>query len=71
VLYASDVSATARFWERLGFERFFQLPDGEPGYVGLRRGGSGLAVVAAAWPRKRYGMVMGDEPRFEMYAFSA
>jgi lactoylglutathione lyase len=43
VVYATDVTRTARFWERLGFARFFQLPDdGEPGYVGLRRGGSEL-----------------------------
>jgi hypothetical protein len=33
------VSASATFYERLGFERHFQLPaDGEPRYVGLRRG---------------------------------
>jgi len=39
VLYAADVTRTARFWERLGFERFYQLPaDGAPGYVALRRG---------------------------------
>ena len=25
VIYAGDVSETARFWERLGFTRFYQL----------------------------------------------
>jgi lactoylglutathione lyase len=70
VVYASDVSQAARFWERLGFARFFQLPaDGEPGYVGLRRGSSELAVVAADWPREQYGMSMGNGPRFEMYVY--
>lgn len=48
VAYASDVERTARFWERLGFGRFFQLPEqGTPGYVGLRRDEAELAVVAA------------------------
>ncbi|HEY1367888.1 MAG TPA: hypothetical protein VGF23_12260 [Gaiellaceae bacterium] len=39
VVYAADVRATAAFYERLGFERHFQVPpEGDPGYVGLRRG---------------------------------
>jgi len=60
VIYASDVSETARFWERLGFTRFYQLPaDGEPGYVGLRRASSELAVTAADWPRQQYGLGPG------------
>jgi lactoylglutathione lyase len=69
IVYATDVTRTARFWERLGFTRFFQLPDGEPGYVGLRRGGSELAVVAADWPAQQYGLSPGDGPRFEMFAY--
>ena len=37
------------FGERLGFTRFFQLPaDGEPGYVGLRRGSSELVAQLRA-----------------------
>ena len=70
VVYARDVDKTARFWERLGFARFFQLPgEGEPGYVGLRRDGSELAVVASDWSREQYGFVLGDGPRFEMYVY--
>ena len=70
VIYASDVSETARFWERLGFTRFYQLPaEGEPGYVGLRRGSSELAVTAAEWPRQQYALSLGDGPRFEMYVY--
>jgi lactoylglutathione lyase len=34
VVYATDVAATARFWERLGFTQFVQLPaEGDPGYT--------------------------------------
>ena len=72
VIYASDVERAARFWERLGFERHFQLPaDGDPGYVGLRSGTSTaeLAVTDAGWARERYGMTLGDGPRFEMYVY--
>ena len=70
VVYATDVTATARFWERLGFTRHFQLPpDGEPGYVGLRRDGAELAVTAREWARDQYGLALGDGPRFEMFVY--
>ena len=70
MVYVRDVGQAARFWERLGFARFFQLPaEGEPGYVGLRRGGSELAVVAGDWPRQQYGLDLGNGPRFEMYVY--
>jgi lactoylglutathione lyase len=71
VVYASDVGRTARFWERLGFTRFYQLPgDGEPGYVALRRGDAELAVVAGEWTRDQYGLSVGDGPRFEMFVYA-
>ena len=70
VVYVRDVGQAARFWERLGFARFFQLPaEGEPGYVSLRRGGSELAVAAADWLRQQYGLDLGNGPRFEMYVY--
>jgi lactoylglutathione lyase len=71
VAYASDVEAAARFWELLGFERHVQLPpDGEPGYVGLTRDGAGeLAVTHAQWAADRYGLSLGNGPRFEMYVY--
>ena len=70
VVYASDVERTAQFWERLGFSRFFQLPEqGTPGYVGLRRDEAELAVVARQWPREQYGLDPGDGPRFEMFVY--
>ena len=72
VVYASDVERTARFWERLGFGRFYQLPEqGAPGYVGLRRHVAELAVVATEWPTERYGLQPGNGPRFEMFVYVA
>jgi hypothetical protein len=46
---------------------------GEPGYVGLRSDASGaeLAVSNAQWATDRYGLSMGDGPRFEMYIYVA
>lgn len=72
VVYASDVERAARFWELIGFRRHVQLPaDGEPGYVGLRRGAQGpeLAITNAQWATSRYGLSMGESPRFEMYVY--
>ena len=71
VVYATDVSRTARFWERLGFTRFVELPaGGDPGYVGLRRDGAELAVTAREWARDQYGLALGDGPRFEMFVYT-
>lgn len=70
VVYATDVDATATFYERLGFERHVQLPpEGEPGYVGLRRPGGELAIVDAQWPADRFGRSLGDGPRGEMFVY--
>ena len=71
VTYSDDVDRAARFWELLGFERFYELPhpDGGPGYVGLRCGSAELAVTHGDWPRERYGLRLGDGPRFEMYVY--
>lgn len=71
MVYATDVSRTARFWERLGFVRFYQLPaEGQPGYVALRRGDAELAVVAGEWAHDQYGLTVGDGPRFEMFVYT-
>src|SRR5829696_8069416 len=70
VIFATHVTATAEFYERLGFSKQFQLPpDGEPGYVGLRRGSYEVAVVDAAWPVDQYGRGLGTGPRFEMFIY--
>lgn len=74
VVYASDVERAARFWELLGFRRHFQLPaEGAPGYVGLRSDTSAaeLAVSNMEWAIERYGLSMGNGPRFEMYVYVA
>ena len=74
VVYSSDVERTAQFWELLGFRRHYQLPaDGAPGYVGLRSDESAaeLAVTDARWAVDRYGLSIGDGPRFEMYIYVA
>lgn len=72
VVYAKDVERAAQFWELLGFRRHFQLPaDSDPGYVGLRSDASTaeLAVTNIQWSIDRYGLSMGDGPRFEMYVY--
>ena len=71
-MYATDVERTARFWERLGLRRHFQLPpEGDPGYVGLHGDTSSaeLAVTSLDWAKERYGLSLGDGPRFEMYVY--
>ena len=70
VVYASDVLRTVAFYASLGFTEQFRLPaDGEPGYVGLRRGASELAVVTVESPRQLIGLEPGDSPRFEMFVY--
>lgn len=74
VIYSTEVERAAQFWERLGFRRHFQLPpEGEPGYVGLTSEDSSaeLAVTHAQWAADRYGLSMGQGPRFEMYVYVA
>lgn len=56
---------TARFYELLGFERRFELP----GYVAMLRDEAEIAVVDAGWPKERYGMDVGDGPRFELFVY--
>lgn len=71
VAYSRDVDRAAKFWELLGFERFYELPgpDGSLGYAGLRSGTAELAITHASWAEQRYGLRLGDGPRFEMYLY--
>src|SRR3954470_16121745 len=71
VAYSSDVDRAAKFWELLGFERFFELPrpDGSAGYAGLRSGTAELAVTHRDWAKDGYGLEAGNDPRFEMYVY--
>jgi lactoylglutathione lyase len=71
VLYAKDVAAVAAFYERLGFVEHFRLPgpDGAPGFVGLRRDGSELAVTVEDSPRMLAGVEPGPGPRHELFVY--
>ena len=70
IVYAADVGRSVRFYEQLGFEQHFRHPsDGEPGYVGLRRGVSELGVVTAQSPKQILGVATGAEPRFEHFVY--
>jgi lactoylglutathione lyase len=70
IVYASSVEATVAFYEQLGFESHFRFPaEGDPGYVGMRRGTDGLGVVDARWPAEQYGRPSGSGPRFEMFVY--
>lgn len=70
-IYAREVTRTVEFYElQLGFERQYQFPpDGEPGYVGLRRDKADLGVVDESSPRQMIGVSMGDGPRFELFVY--
>jgi lactoylglutathione lyase len=71
VVYVADAERSAAFYERLGFVRHFQLPpDGEPGYIGLRRGEAELSVVLSSWPQQQLGVqIGGGGPRFELFVY--
>jgi lactoylglutathione lyase len=70
VVYAADVSLSVRFYETLGFEEQFRMPeDSAPGYVGLRRDDAELAVVTVESPRQLIGLEVGSGPRFEMFVY--
>jgi lactoylglutathione lyase len=73
VIYTRDVARTVGFYEQLlGFERQYQFPpDGEPGYVGLKRDEAELGVVHESSPRQMIGTGIGDGPRFELFVYVA
>ena len=70
VVFATRVARSTSFYEALGFESHFQLPsEGEPGYIGLRRGASEIAIVSAEWPEQQYRLHVGKGVRFEMFVY--
>jgi lactoylglutathione lyase len=70
VVYARDVERSARFYQRLGFEEHFRLPpEGDAGYIGLRRGVHELAVTTVDSPEQLIGVRVGAGPRFEMLVY--
>ena len=49
IVSTTDLAATQRFYERLGFEQTYRFPpDGEPGFVSMERGASTIGIAAAA-----------------------
>jgi lactoylglutathione lyase len=71
IIYTRDVARTVEFYERqLGFEKQYQFPpDGEAGYVGLRRGDADLGIVHESSPRRMIGASIGDGPRYELFVY--
>jgi lactoylglutathione lyase len=70
IIYARDVQAAVSFYERLGFEKHYQFPpEGEPGYVGLRRDASDLGIVHESSPQQMIGRSMGEGPRFDLFVY--
>ena len=70
VVYARDVASVSGFYKRLGFEVVYQFPpEGEPGYVSMRRGDDSLGVTHVSSPRELAGVEPGTEPRFEMFVY--
>jgi len=70
VVYSRDVERSARFYQSLGFQEHFRLPpQGDAGYIGLRRGSYELAVTTIDSPQQLIGVQVGSGPRFEMFVY--
>lgn len=71
VIYAEDVASLAGFYERLGFEEHVRMPgpEGEAGFIGLRREDAELAVTTEASPRMLAGVEPGPGPRHELFVY--
>lgn len=65
IVYARSWASTVSFYERLGFEKTFELGE----YATLTRGESQLGVVSGDWPSQQYGLAMGDGVRFELFVY--
>lgn len=71
VVYVRDVPRAAAFYEGLlGFVRQYQFPpEGEPGYVGLKRDEADLGIVHESATLALDGRGLGDGPRFELFVY--
>lgn len=70
VIYSRSVTDSLRFYSALGFKESFRLPpEGEPGYVSLRRGEAEMGIVDAQWPGDQLDISMGKDPRFELFVY--
>jgi lactoylglutathione lyase len=68
-LYVSDLQASLRFYDRLGFVEDYRFPPDDPGYVGLHHGDSRLGIVKKEWPEAQLGIELGASPRFELWVY--
>ncbi|MGN6474548.1 MAG: VOC family protein [Mycobacteriales bacterium] len=69
VVYVDNVARSKAFWERLGFEAWYSLPEGDdPGYVSLRREGHDIAITRRDWPAEQ-GIAIGTPAVFEMFVY--
>lgn len=60
IISVRDLTATRRFYERLGFTQTFQFPpEGEPGFVTMTRGASSIGIGAGG----------DDEDRFAYWVY--
>lgn len=71
VLYARDVERVAAFYQDLGFQEHFRLPDqaGNAGFIGMHRDGAELGVTTEASPRALAGVEPGPGPRHELFVY--
>ncbi|MQA75499.1 MAG: hypothetical protein GEU88_14355 [Solirubrobacterales bacterium] len=71
VLHAKDVEAVAAFYLLLGFSERSRLPgpDGDAGFIGLRRGDAELGVTTEESPRMLAGVEPGAGPRGELFIY--
>jgi lactoylglutathione lyase len=73
VLYASDVTTVAAFYELLGFSEQSRFPVGtpDPGYIRLVRDGSQLGITSEESPRWLAGITPGPGPRHQFCVYVA
>lgn len=71
ILYARDVGVVAAFYERLGFEEHFRLPDEKGGtvFIAMHRGAAELGVATEDSPRSLAGVEPGPGPRHEFFVY--
>jgi lactoylglutathione lyase len=71
ILYAKDVEAVVAFYQRLGFEEHFRLPDesGGAGFIAMHRDAAELGVATEDSPRALAGVEPGRGPRHEFFVY--
>jgi lactoylglutathione lyase len=73
VLYASDVTTVAAFYELLGFSEQWRFPvdTPDPGYIRLAREESQLGIASEESPRWLAGITPGPGPRHQFCVYVA